>query len=203
MKRILSIVVSLFVTSISTGIMAQKTGKALPAYHAKKWFAKKAWLGGLELQPHQTINKEEFARQYAANKTYWDEAFAYLKDHDLQALAVGRYPIDGDNVFAIVTENPTKDLDSTMWESHRKYIDLHHVISGAEKISVCPVTKLTVSKPYDPSKDIMNYTGQGKMYLAVPQTFFLFFPSDAHRPNITPGGNKPDKKIVIKIRYAE
>jgi beta-galactosidase beta subunit len=28
----------------------------------------------------------------------------------------------------------------------------------------------------------------------------LFFPSDAHRPNITPGGNKLVKKIVIKIK---
>ena len=184
-------------------IAAQTGTGVLTTKQAKKWFKKKEWLGGLQLRPHQTIDKTEFARQYQANKIYWDKTFAYLKEHDLQTLAVGRYPIDGDNVFAIVTENPTKDYDSTMWESHRKYIDLHCVISGEEKIGVCPIAKLTVSKPYDSSKDIANYTGEGKMYSALPQMFFLFFPSDAHRPNITPEGNKADKKIVIKIRYAE
>jgi biofilm protein TabA len=30
----------------------------------------------------------------------------------------------------------------------------------------------------------------------------LFFPTEAHRPNITPGGNKVVKKIVIKVRVA-
>ena len=36
--------------------------------------------------------------------------------------------------------------------------------------------------------------------IPTPGTFFLFFPGDAHRPNITPGGNKVVKKMVIKIR---
>ena len=61
-------------------------------HHAKKWFEKKEWLGGLQLQPHKTINKMEFARQYQVNKVYWDKAFAFLKEHDLQTLANGRYP---------------------------------------------------------------------------------------------------------------
>ncbi len=107
------------------------------------------------------------------------------------------------NVYATITENPTKDADSTKWESHRNYIDLQSVISGEEKIGVAPVTNLTVTMPYDVTKDLANYSGEGTFYTAVPGTFFLFFPQDAHRPNVTTGGNKPDKKIVIKIRYAE
>jgi biofilm protein TabA len=203
MKRILSMFLALFLFSTSMNITAQTAAKDLPLPIAKKWFAKKEWLGGLQLQPHETIDKQEFARQYQANKMYWDKAFAFLKEHDLQTLANGRIPIDSNNVFAIVTENPTKDYDSTMWESHRGYIDLHYVISGEEKIGVCPITKLTVTKPYDASKDIANYSGEGKIYNALPGVFFLFFPSDGHRPAITPGGNKADKKMVIKIRYAE
>jgi YhcH/YjgK/YiaL family protein len=75
------------------------------------------------------------------------------------------------------------------------------VASGEEKIGVCPITKLSVTKSYDASKDAANYSGTGEIYTAMPGTFFLFFPSDGHRPGITPGGNKADKKIVIKIRY--
>jgi biofilm protein TabA len=169
---------------------------------AEKWFKKKEWMGGLQLQPHKSVDVQEFAKQYRLNKKYWDEAFAFIKNHDLNNLAVGKYPIDGDNVFASVTEDPTKDFDKTKWESHRKYIDLQYVINGEEKIGVCPIVKATVTKPYDEKSDAANYQAVGKTYTAVPGTFFIFFPAYAHRPNITPGGNKVDKKLVIKIKVA-
>ncbi|MEP6950640.1 MAG: YhcH/YjgK/YiaL family protein [Ginsengibacter sp.] len=203
MKKIFSITVIVFLFTGVMNAVAQTSPKDMEKLMVQKWFEGKEWLGGLQLQPHQTINEMEFARQYKANKVYWDKAFAFLKEHDLQTMANGKYPMDGDSVFAIVTENPTKDYDSTQWESHRGYIDLHCVISGEEKIGIYPITKLTVTKPYDGSKDVANYSGEGKIYSAVPGVFFLFFPSDAHRPGITPGGKKTDKKIVIKIRYTE
>jgi len=162
-----------------------------------------AALTGTTLKPHETINKAEFARQYQLNKNYWDEAFAFLKNNNLDTMAVGRYTIDGDNVYAMITENPTKNLDSTKWESHHNYIDLQYVIKGEEKIGVTDISTLTVTMPYDASKDLVNYSGEGNYHTAKPGTFFLFFPKDAHRPNVTPGGNKADKKIVIKIRYTK
>lgn len=66
-------------------------------------------------------SKKTFARQYSLNKSTWDKAFAFLKEHDLQTLAAGKYRIDCDNVYATVTENSTKDYGSTKWESHRGY----------------------------------------------------------------------------------
>ena len=191
---------SLFLLGFTTGKVASNN----PTKHkAKKWFKKKEWLNGLQLKPSKSIDYVELYRQYHANKTYWDEAFNYLKTQNLQTLPVGSYPIDGDNVYASVTENRTKDYDSTMWESHRKFIDLHYVISGKEKIGKASPEKLTVVRPYDASRDAANYTGDGKLYDAEPGTFFLFFPSNAHRPNIANGDKAPDKKIVIKIRYAD
>lgn len=166
----------------------------------QKWFKKQEWLGGLKLQPHSSVDVQEFARQYHANKKYWDEAFAFLKNHDLTKLAPGKYPIDGENVYASVTEDPTKDYDKSKWESHRKYIDLQYVISGEEKIGVTPVADVKVTEPYNEEKDVAHYSGPGKLYIAKPGTFFIFFPGTAHRPNITTGGNKADHKIVIKIR---
>lgn len=190
---------------LSTDVRANNpTPSKNPTKHqAKKWFKKKEWLNGLQLKPSKSVNYVEFYRQYHANKAYWDKAFDYLKTQNLQTLSTGRHDIDGDNVYASVTENPTKDFDSTMWESHRKYIDLQYVISGKEKIGVASPQKLVIIKVYDATKDVANYSGNGKVYRAEPGTFFLFFPSDAHRPNIADGDKKADKKIVIKIRYAE
>jgi biofilm protein TabA len=177
--------------------------KAVNKKEARKWFQQKDWLGGLSLKPHKTIDVQEFYRQYQANKTYWDKAFAFLKEHDLKALSKGRYEIDGENVYASVTESPSRDFDSTKWESHRKYIDIQYVIEGKELVGVYPVTGATVIRPYDEKKDVANYMADGKIYEMAPGTFFIFFPSQAHRPGITPGGYKPVKKIVIKLRVSE
>lgn len=168
-----------------------------------KWFNEKAWLGGVQLKPHKTINKQELYRQYHANKSYWDKVFAFLRDNDLKNLSAGRHEIDGDNAYAMVTVAPTKDFDSTHWESHRNYIDVQYVIDGKELIGVHPVAKSTVSKPYNSETDLINYTAKGKTYTATPETFFIFFPTDAHRPGITPGGNETDKKLVIKVKVAK
>ena len=182
---------------------AQDTGTVLTKHGVKKWYKEMSWLNGATLTPHKSINKKEFSRQYHANKKYWDAAFTFLKEHDLQTIAKGKYPIDGDNVFASVTEDPSKDFDKTNWESHRKYIDLQCIISGEEKMGIYQVDRATVTKEYDDKKDVANYSAKGKFYVGTAGTFFLFFPGDAHRPNITPGGNKVVKKIVIKIRVAD
>ena len=202
-KVILSVLLFTF-SALVIHVKAQSNeSKASSKKAAEKWFNTLEWLGGLQLKPHRSVDAVEFVMQYRRNKIYWNKAFAFLKDNDLQKLANGKYKIDGDNVFATVTEDPAKDFDKTKWESHRKYIDLQYVIKGEEKIGVCPVAKATVTKAYNEKKDVANYTAEGKIYTAVPGTFFIFFPTDAHRPNITTGGNNADKKIVIKIKVAK
>jgi YhcH/YjgK/YiaL family protein len=153
--------------------------------------------------PHPEINKVKFAQQYHLNKTYWDKAFAFLKDTDLQTLTVGRHVIDGDNVFAIVQEAPTKDYDKTAFESHLNYIDLQYVIRGEEMMGRTSVDSVKVDKPYNEKADIAYYTGDGKIFTVKENSFLLFFPGEAHRPNITPGGNKVVKKVVIKIKVVK
>jgi biofilm protein TabA len=182
---------------------------------AVKWYKKKEWLNGMTLMPHKSINKEEFARQYRINKAYWVKAFTWFRKQNLQTIAKGKYVIDGDNVFASVTEDSTRDFDKTNWESHRKYIDVQCVITGDEEMGKWPVAEVTsITKPYDETKDVANYTAPGKFYVIPSGTFIIFFPGEAHRPNIMPGGHKvgriifipgPNnvvKKIVIKIRAA-
>lgn len=198
MKIVSTLLSAMLLLSLAAGAQEGKTAEKA----AKKWFKKKEWLGGWDVKPHRSTDYSVFRQQYAANRAAWDKAFAYLKNTDLKALPKGKYPIDGENVFASVTENPSKDLDSTSWESHKKYIDLQYVIDGEELIGVYPAANATVTRAYDEKKDVMNYAADAKPYRADPSVFFLFFPSDAHRPNITPGGNRVVKKIVIKIRVA-
>jgi biofilm protein TabA len=203
-KHFILSILLLALAGTSIRIAAQTAvNKPMSKHAAKKWFKKKEWLNGASITPGSSIDYVEFARQYQAHKDLWDKAFLFIKEHDLATMAKGKYPINGTNAFATITEDPSKDFDKTQWESHRKYVDLQYVITGEEKMGQCPVAQAKVTKLYDETKDVANYEATGKIRDVPAGTFMLFFPTDAHRPNITPGGNKVVKKLVIKILAEE
>lgn len=193
----------IFIFSSLTNIIMAQDSNTWTEKTASKWVHGGEWKNGLKPDVHPSVNKIVFAEQYHKNKAIWDKAFAFLRDSNLVTLKPGKYIIDGDNVYATITEAPSKEFDKSAWESHRKYIDLQYVIKGEEKIGVAPIETATVIKPYSESADGANYTAEGQYYIAKPGTFFLFFPSDVHRPNIKVDGYDVVKKLVIKIRVAE
>jgi biofilm protein TabA len=188
---------------LTTLVVANQTASAQSKAEADKWFAAQQYLGGLKIVPAPSTNTVEFAKQYKLNKTVWDKVFAYLKRTNLDSLPIGKYPLDGDNAFVSVTDNPTKPYDKTTWESHRKYIDFQYVAQGAEGMAAAPAASLKLTDPYNEAKDVAHYEGTDVQYDARPGTFYLFFPADAHRVNIKVDGAEHDKKIVIKIKYVE
>jgi len=192
-----------FITMGNTANAQQQTKDGVSHAAAVKFVENGNWKDGLKLHPHASINPEEFYRQYHSNQKVWDKVLLFLKTTNLDTLSVGKHPVDGDNAYAIVTEAPPKDLDKASWESHKKYIDLQYVIKGKEQIDVANAGTATLVKPYDAAKDVANYTANGTSYIAEPGTFFLFFPQDAHRPNIKVPGYEIVKKLVIKIKVAE
>ncbi len=167
-----------------------------------KWFAKKEWSGGWTVTPDASINKRELAVYYFRNTARWGKAFKFLMNNDLAKLELKRYDIDGDNLFATVSEYMSKNEEIVKFEAHRKYIDIQYVISGNEIMNIAPLkTVKDVVTQYDATKDIEFMTA-GKVinYTASPSNFFIFFPSDAHRPGLKSGVNSPVRKIVIKVK---
>lgn len=192
----------LFLFFAVTAVHAQ-TDSAAKVKAANKWVKSHEWAKDLKIKPDPSINSVEFMKQYASNKTLWDKAFAFLGNSKLATMAPGKYPIDGDNAYAMISAGLPKKLEDVKWESHKKYIDLQYVISGKIKIGVAPVAKATVTEPYSENRDAANYNVDGKYLTATPKEFFLFFPQDAHRPDIKVDGADSLKKLVIKIRYKE
>ncbi len=172
------------------------------SHKADTWFEDKAWLSELKLTPHETIDQQQFRAEYEANKQAWDKAFAFLKNTSLDTMKPGRHVIDGENVFALVTQPTPKSQDTAAWEVHQKYIDIHHIISGKEMIALGPLDSATETKPYDAGKDIAFYTSDGKFYEVGNKDFLIIFPPVAHCPGVKVEGYDQVKKIVIKIRKA-
>ncbi len=168
-----------------------------------QWFRSKAWLNGLQLAPHESINQQEFSKQYHENKTWWDEAFDFLKTHDLADMKPGSYIIDSGNVIATISELTPKNKDEVNWEAHRNFNDLQYIIRGKAKMGIASVASPNsiVKVPYDPKTDNENFTVTGeKYYDAEPGTFFIFSPNEIHRPAFKIDGYNDIKKIVIKVR---
>jgi biofilm protein TabA len=166
------------------------------------WFEKGEWLNGWTVTPDPSINRKEFAVSYFKNKERWDKAFTFLKSTDLSGLEVKRHDIDGDNIYATVSNYITKDGENALFEAHQKYIDIQYVISGVEKMSVAPVSfKKDIITPYDATKDVEFMTvKQITDYRATPDRFFIFFPSDIHRPGVKIAENSKVRKIVVKVK---
>ncbi len=126
--------------------------------------------------------------------------FYFLKNQNLEKIKPGKYSIVGEQVFASVTESPSRKKEDVKWESHKNYIDLQYIIKGKEMIGVADTSKATITKPY--TVDVINYNADGKYYIGEQGKFFLFFPNDAHRPTIKIDGYDVVKKIVVKIQTA-
>ena len=167
-----------------------------------KWFEKGEYLNGWQVKPDASINRREFALSYFRHKDRWDKTFAFLKDNDLTKMEIKRYDIDGNNVYAPISEYLTKDDTAARYEAHREYIDLQYVISGRELIGLAPLSDVKdILVPYDAAKDIEFMTvNQITNLTATPDRFFIFFPSDVHRPGLKEGVNSPVRKVVVKIK---
>jgi YhcH/YjgK/YiaL family protein len=197
--------------SVSTVLIncnsSKSPDKTLDENKVSEWYNSHKWLSGLELTPNESINQKELYTQYHNNKIYWDEAFNFLKTHDVKTLAPGKYNIDSGNVFAIVSEGVSKIKDSVLWEAHRDFNDLQYIISGKAEMGITPIddpnVKITV--PYSKEEDIQHFTvNEGdKYYPADSSTFFIFSPKEMHRPAIRVDGGNPIKKIVIKVRVSK
>lgn len=165
------------------------------------WFEKKEWLGGWNVAPDASINKRNFAIYYHKNPRHWDQAFHFLKSANLQELPLGKQELEGQHLFVSVAEYYGKQKPETLYESHKKYIDIQYVAKGEEIIGLTTLDKVTIRDPYSEEKDITFYDFDGGEYLkATSENFFLFFPEDVHRPSITTGDSVLVKKIVVKIK---
>ena len=171
---------------------------------AAKWFKAGSWKQGLKLPVHESINTFEFARQYQAHPDWWNKAFAFMRDHNMDTLPPGHYVIDGENVYADITINPSTPFEEAKWHSHKKYCDIQYVIQGKEQVGVAPITGAPIITPFNDKGDSQFYSPdmKGHYYSATPASFFIFFPSDVHRPFIKVEGAGAVKRIRFKVRSA-
>ncbi len=136
------------------------------------------------------------------NHPIWDEAFSTLRSLSLNT-PLGTTYLKEEMMFLNVHQYPTKPRVKCRFEGHRNMIDLQYMIQGAEIIDWADKSKLIAEEPYDREKDIEYFIGpkdvcMTQLHLQSGQ-FAIFFPDDAHRPQISDDIESFVYKAVIKI----
>lgn len=112
----------------------------------------------------------------------------------------GRYEI-GKYDYANVESPVLRAYNNALLEAHRRYIDIHIPLDNYETIGWAPTEALkrTIASGYDAERDIAFYEDMAHTSVDVrPGQCAVFFPEDAHAPNIGTPGNV-HRKICVKI----
>ena len=128
-------------------------------------------------------------------------ATRFLEDRSWEGLPRGRHPIQGDDIYALIVEMNSRSMGGAQFEAHRKYIDIHYLVDGAETIGFAPTKNLRIARPYEESDDAELYDQPAdfqKLSL-LPGRFAVFLPGDGHLPGCHLESELRLKKVVIKM----
>lgn len=140
------------------------------------------------------------AKKYQSLSPRIAKALDWLLRTNLKTLAVGKYSIEDENIFAIVQEYQTLDSDNEQMEAHKKYIDVQYMIKGKEIVGLSLLNNQTISKEYDAEKDFMLVADTPSFFAPLTEgNFMIFYPTDLHMPCIKITETATVKKVVIKV----
>jgi YhcH/YjgK/YiaL family protein len=127
------------------------------------------------------------------------KAIEYLESNDLNSFELGKYYIDGDDIFFMVNQYDSKPAADCKPETHEKYIDIQVILEGEEQMGYCPLNGQTPSVEYNPTKDVTFFAVDTDKFAVKKGMFAIFFPEDIHQPNIMLNQPLQIKKIVVKV----
>lgn len=131
------------------------------------------------------------------------KAYAFLRETDLARLPLGRFDIDGEDVFANVQEYTTVPAADKQMEAHRRYYDVQFVVAGEELLQYAPLDGLTLVDTFDEVSDFGLYESPSTCSDTVLHAgdLAILAPEDAHKPGCALGGKSSQvRKIVVKVR---
>ncbi|MGK5091953.1 YhcH/YjgK/YiaL family protein [Deltaproteobacteria bacterium TL4] len=140
----------------------------------------------------------ENANCYFPLNRLFAKAFDFLKRPDLYELPVGKYEIEGDQIYARIIKEPGRKKKEAKLETHEKYIDIQLVLAGTDNMGW--KDKSSCKKPiddYEQEKDLQLFGDEPKAWISTKKgRYVIFFPEDAHMPMISKGQLH---KVVIKV----
>ena len=145
--------------------------------------------------------KNEYAGEYRGIHPGLDLALDHITPEFLGGLKDGvRVDLRGDDVYCTRFTYETVPDEESFFEAHEKYLDIHIMLSGGERVEIAPPEALERFES-KPENDFYAYRGQGcyKLTLA-PGDVLVVFPGDAHKIKMQVDGPETVSKAVFKVR---
>ena len=119
-----------------------------------------------------------------------------------QEKTLGRYELQGDNIFMNVMQFATQSPEQKKAELHREYIDIQVLLSGEERIlfgmadSARQCEEMHVEDDYQ----LCSQIADEQAMVLKPGRFVIFMPGEPHKPGCVVQAPMDIKKVVIKVR---
>lgn len=129
------------------------------------------------------------------------EALCIALTHDFPS---EKQVVNGEKLYLNPISLQTDSNNVPLFESHLRYVDIHCIYSGEEKILIQNPQNLTLTKAYDEDGDYALYQGQAKAIVTLKTGDFLVcFPQDAHATGLCSDQPSAVRKFVAKILFEE
>ncbi|MGL4740257.1 MAG: YhcH/YjgK/YiaL family protein [Sarcina sp.] len=139
-------------------------------------------------------------KHYKGISSNLDTAIDYILCNNLNSLNNGKTIIDGDNVFLNKFTYTSLPESECCFEGHKKYLDIHLILSGEELIAYSDISNLTPITDYDIENDFQLFHGDITNYYKItPNTFVMTFLEDIHMPKISSKKRSIVDKVVVKV----
>lgn len=142
------------------------------------------------------------AEAVAALGEKFAKAFEFLRRADIARLPPGRYAIDGERVFAIVSDNDLKAVGAVQRpEFHKKYADVQAPLTGDELFGLPELPDAVLRGPFDDDKDIAFFEAPCPMRTVRPGECIVIEPLVAHAPCHADDPGRRLRKVIVKVLW--
>lgn len=144
------------------------------------------------------IDRLENLSNYVSLNPLFADVVEFLRDHDLQTMEVGKYPIKDKDLFLNLTIAKGRGEKAAVLETHIEMIDIQIPLSCEETFGYSPLSDLP-KLAYNAEKDVTLYGDlSAQTYLTLkPGQMAIFFPQDGHAPCIS--DHAEIKKAIFKV----
>ena len=143
--------------------------------------------------------------KYAGISPNFETAVRWLQETDPEALEPGRTDIDGEKVYAVVSENRLESKEP-VFEVHRRYADIQIILQGREGFLYGREGRELSGKP---ENDVWFCEADRQVPFELEEGgVTVFLPGEAHAPGLYPEKDRrplspaapvPNRKLVVKV----
>ncbi|ELY5889234.1 YhcH/YjgK/YiaL family protein [Cronobacter sakazakii] len=132
------------------------------------------------------------------------EAIEQVKQQVTPQTAPGKYELDGNRLFFLLSQDMTEPLAGRRAEYHARYLDIQIVLAGREGMTFSTLPPGVPDTDWLADKDIafLPEGAQEKTVVLEEGDFVIFLPGEVHKPLCAVGDPAPVRKAVVKMLMA-